>query len=372
MLNRRQARIRAMQSLYSYEKSKGANFLIAQDLISAYFSPDLNSMEKKDRNKLAGLAKLSQSLFEDEIKLNVSDPDPASIPNEVNTALQKARVSYKNANRIDFLNFKKQVLVDAESTYDIYLLILNLLVELYKKPNSVLNKNKALKALAESQELSYNSAKRAVTLADDAVFVNKLYNEGVKGNPHVLEYLAITNKTSENDLNIVKYIIKNVVLRQEESQSFFEKKHIYWLVDREVLRTMLFHSFDDFVQNGKVEIEVLDSRWAETKDFLNVLFSETIERNNELLGIISPYLKNWDIERINETDLILLKMAVTELMLFNSIPIKVTINEIIEISKDFSSEKSKVFINGILDSIVKELQSSGKIKKTGRGMLDNK
>lgn len=121
-----------------------------------------------------------------------------------------------------------------------------------------------------------------------------------------------------------------------------------------------------------VIIEKLDEQWEETRDFLRGLFRETALRDEEFLEYILPHLKNWDLERIIETDLILLKMAIAELLLFSSIPVKVTINEIIEISKNYSSEKSKIFINGILDAVCKDLQGKGLIRKTGRGMLDNR
>jgi N utilization substance protein B len=371
MLNRRLARIRAMQALYALEKSKGANFLLAQDLIAEAFAPDLNSMEKQDRNKLSGLVKLSQSLFEDEIKKGIFTFDDGT-PVEIRSVLSKAREFLKHKNKKDFDFHSLQTILDAERTYDVYLYILNMLVLLGNKPDSVLYSNRVIKSLSLNKDLEVISLKRSVSLENESSVIQKLYSEAVKSNSHVQAYLDTVNKTVEDDLAVVKYLVKNVILKHEITNDFFEKLHIFWSEDRDILRTMVFHTFNDFIDTQEVHIEKLEEQWEETKDFLRVLFKETAANNEEHQRLIMPHIKNWDVERIIETDLILLKMAITEWTHFNSIPVKVTINEIIEISKNYSSEKSKIFINGVLDSLYKDLNGQNLIKKTGRGMLDNK
>ena len=102
------------------------------------------------------------------------------------------------------------------------------------------------------------------------------------------------------------------------------------------------------------------------------LFSQTVEKEYELEQIIGKKANNWDVSRMAVTDMIILKMALTEMMIFPSIPVKVTINEFIEISKNYSTPKSKQFVNGILDVLANELSSKGIIKKSGRGLIDNK
>lgn len=101
------------------------------------------------------------------------------------------------------------------------------------------------------------------------------------------------------------------------------------------------------------------------------LLNETIRNDKEWTAIIAARTKNWDVERIALTDIIMLKMAITEFMLFKQIPLKVTMNEYIDISKDYSTPQSKVFINGVLDKIVEDLRSENKIVKTGRGLVEN-
>jgi len=105
-----------------------------------------------------------------------------------------------------------------------------------------------------------------------------------------------------------------------------------------------------------------------TIEFGEVLLEKVVNDNDELLAIIEPALKNWDADRVAVIDMIILKMALSELLSFPSIPTKVTLNEFVEISKLYSTDKSKDFINGILDRLMKQLDKDGKINKEGRGL----
>ncbi|MCR9289331.1 MAG: transcription antitermination factor NusB [Bacteroidetes bacterium] len=107
-----------------------------------------------------------------------------------------------------------------------------------------------------------------------------------------------------------------------------------------------------------------------TKDFGEVLLDKVSNNDKELLDLIEPTLKNWDAERVAIIDMIILKMALCELMNFPTIPTKVTLNEFVEISKLYSTDKSKDFINGILDRLLKKLHKEGKIEKEGRGLIE--
>jgi N utilization substance protein B len=119
-----------------------------------------------------------------------------------------------------------------------------------------------------------------------------------------------------------------------------------------------------------LDILPITANWEEDKEFVLELFNKTIVNNSETELFISDKTQNWDVERIALVDTILMKMALTEWMNFHSIPVKVTMNEYIDISKEFSTPKSKGFINGILDKILIDLKRDGKINKIGRGLLE--
>jgi N utilization substance protein B len=135
-----------------------------------------------------------------------------------------------------------------------------------------------------------------------------------------------------------------------------------------VLKTFKNVTSDD----SNLQLSVLSNNWEEDKTFFEKLFQITVQKGKEFDNLIADKSKNWDIERIAIMDKIILKMAITEMIHFPSIPIKVTINEYIELSKKFSTPKSKKFINGILDVLSEELKEQGIIKKSGRGLIDNK
>lgn len=126
-----------------------------------------------------------------------------------------------------------------------------------------------------------------------------------------------------------------------------------------------------FYTAGEKNILPLFRDEEDDRKFMVELLNETIRNDKEWTAIIAARTKNWDVERIALTDIIMLKMAITEFMLFKQIPLKVTMNEYIDISKDYSTPQSKVFINGVLDKIVEDLRSENKIVKTGRGLVEN-
>jgi len=124
--------------------------------------------------------------------------------------------------------------------------------------------------------------------------------------------------------------------------------------------------------NNELFVELMEDNypnWVDDKSLVVGLLNKVLHENEELLSIIEPTLKNWDADRVAIIDMILLKMAISELMIFPTIPTKVTLNEFVEIAKQYSTEKSKDFINGVLDRLMKKLQKQGKIKKEGRGLI---
>lgn len=378
MLNRRLIRIRAMQSLFAYKQAEGANFQLALDLIADHFSPDLNSMEFQDKEKLEGLKKLCQNLFQEAFSRQETEKSDA--PVEVLRMVEKAKDFYLLKNRKDVQHYAGRMEIEAERVYELYLQILLLFLELSKRANqdsngegkSKLIDNQVIKALSQEKSLEVLCSRRSISLGNEQVLVAKLYREVIRSNDRYQEYVSKTNHTLEEDFAILKYLLKNVILKQEIAWEFFEKQDLYWIDDIETLRAAVTHTFQALVEDGRLKLVILDDEWEERKEFLQTLYQKSILEAKELEDILIPKLKNWEIERIAITDHILLKMAVVEMLNYPSIPVKVTINEIIEIAKDYSTPKSGQFVNGILDGVSKDLKESGKLRKSGRGMLDNK
>ena len=115
----------------------------------------------------------------------------------------------------------------------------------------------------------------------------------------------------------------------------------------------------------------LSANWQDDRDFAETLYKQTLADDAKSEKLIAESTQNWDVERVALLDKIILKMALCEMQLFRGIPVKVTINEYIEISKIYSTPKSKQFVNGVLDKLAQDLAASGDIRKSGRGLLDN-
>ncbi|WP_394994986.1 transcription antitermination factor NusB [Emticicia sp.] len=378
MLNRRLIRIRAMQALYAYKQAEGANFQLALDLIAETFAPDLNSMEFQDKEKLEGHRKLGQQLLQEAFSRQAEGVFTA--PPEVIRSVEKAKDYFLLKNKKDIHHYASRMVIEAERVYDLYLQILQLFIELADRAEldstnvsqSKFADNQLIKALRHERTLETQLSRRSVGLNSEQVFVAKLYREVIRSNKYYEEYCSKVNHTLEEDFSILKYLLKNVILKHEIAWEFFEKQDLYWIDDIETLRAAVTHTFQAFVEDGKLKISLLDDEWEERKEFLQTLYQKSILEAKELEAILIPKLKNWEIDRIASTDHILLKMALVEMLNYPSIPVKVTINEIIEIAKDYSTPKSGQFVNGILDGVSKELKESGRLRKSGRGMLDNK
>ncbi len=379
MLNRRLIRIRAMQALYAYEQSKKANFLLAQDLIRDRFAPDLNSMEKQDKTKLAGMTTLGIQLLEEQFSINREKED-FEAPAGIEKAVKEAAGTFVASNRNDRQQMVLRVLKDADKVFEVYYKMLALYLELADMASrdrdhegkSKLSDMKLIRELREHSGFELQRLKRNAGWSQDTEVVKSIYRNVLKSNQKYVEYCSRLNHTMEEEVALLKYLVKNIFLKSEESVSYFERYHLYWPEDKETLRAMVAHTFQDYENMGQLSVSEPDEEWDERKDFLKVLFTKSIDEEEELMEYILPNLKNWEYERVADTDKILLKMALVEMMEFPSIPVKVTINEIIEIAKNYSTPKSSLFINGILDKLSKELTTSGKIQKSGRGMLDNK
>jgi N utilization substance protein B len=367
-----------MQALYAYKQAEGANFQLSLDLIADDFAPDLNSMEFQDREKLEGYKKLGQQLLQEEFSRR--EEDDFTAPQEVKMSVEKARDFFLLKNKKDIEHYAGRMILEAEKVYELYLQILLLFIELADRAEadernateSKLSDNQLIKKLRQERLLETQAIRRNVNWSTEQVLIAKLYREVLRNNSHYADYCAKKNHTLEEDFSFLKYLLKNVILKNELTSEYFEKQDLYWIDDIETLRSAITHTFQSFVEDGKFKIALLDEEWNERKDFLQTLYRKSILEEKDLEEILIPKLKNWEIERISETDQILLKMALVEMLNYTSIPVKVTINEIIEIAKDYSTPKSGQFVNGILDSLSKELKDSGRIRKSGRGMLDNK
>ena len=208
----------------------------------------------------------------------------------------------------------------------------------------------------------------------DMLFLRKVY-EQLSDTPIFINYMQNHEQSFEEDKAFIVEVIEKFLLENEDICNYLGEKNLHWLHDYNDIIILVYNTLKSFSQNQKPE-KVLPSLFkanengiSEDRQFMLDLFRKTIKYDEEYTQIISKKLRNWEMDRIAYMDFILLKMAICEFCEFSSIPLRVTLNEYIEISKYYSTHKSKYFINGMLDSILVDLKAENKINKQGRGLI---
>jgi len=243
-------------------------------------------------------------------------------------------------------------------------------------PNTKLADNEVIRKLRENKDLGSKFRKYRFNWSDEQETLRKVYLRIRESKEH-RDYLYSGDQSYKEDQDIVTKILKKFVLRSSELQFYCEERSIHWADDFEVAASFVLKTIRllpaDFQNSSALPslfIRDLEEDHKEERRFIVNLFRKTILHSNEFEKMIEGRTRNWEIDRIALTDIILLKMALAELLHFPAIPIKVTLNEYIELSKFFSTVKSKMFINGILDKLVSDLIEQDQIHKTGRGLVN--
>ena len=282
-----------------------------------------------------------------------------------------------------FLNYSM------ENMYNLYIVLLNLLVaiqikaeeqtniaktkylatEAERNPNEKFINHFVLTHLKSNFRLKEITDKRKLTNWDlEEDYVKILYQEIINSDEYE-RYMSTTEVSFENDRNFIIDIYKNSIAPNDKLYEFIEDSNLTWIDDLPLVNTLLLKMFKKVKTPNDAYFLPQLFKDEEDKDFAFDLFRKTILNSEKFQEEIIGKTPNWDAERITEIDGILLKMAICEFKKFPSIPVKVTINEYLEIAKEYSTPKSSIFINGILDKLIKEYTEENSLNKTGRGLL---
>jgi transcription antitermination protein NusB len=394
MLNRRILRVKAFQNLYAYEQCKASNLNLAKDQIREAFQLDLNTMEVQDKGLLKKEAAEAIELFTS--NLNKESFSMGGISNEkIIKEVKSALNFFYSANKKDFDFLAKNMVASAERIPQLYLFALEILLAFgnqvslevekkrkYSSEKTVIHqgelnlaKNKILTKLKNSPEFKSATIRQMANIDDLELEIKEWFRDYVKPLESYKAYLIIEEPSLEDDFEIADDILKKVIFKIDAILNYFYEKDLNWTENKSVVRSLASKVLKNIKENFEVEGEVLPEiaiNWEEDKEFFQNIFNLTVENDDINKDLIAKRTQNWDIERIAQTDKIILSMAITEMKNFPSIPVKVTINEYIDISKTYSTPKSKQFVNGLLDVVSKELTQNGQIRKSGRGLLDNK
>lgn len=297
--------------------------------------------------------------------------------------------AYNQSEEKEVSKFEKSLLNNVDQVYEMYIWLLNLLIEVadyttidaegrarkHLPTESDLNNNLRfqnnafIEALRKNGKFIDQTKRYRVSWAFDPEIAREIF-QNLKNSEEYKAYLNQEDHSIAAEKDIIKYVFKRIILQLPAVEQVFEEKFINWQLDKEVLQALVAKTFKNFtsIDSSNNHLAELTPNWDEDREFILDLFILTISHSDEYQSFISGKTKNWEADRIALMDTLIMRLAICELINFSSIPVKVTINEYIEISKIFSTPKSNVFINGILDKVLSELKTSGRIRKQGRGL----
>jgi N utilization substance protein B len=240
-------------------------------------------------------------------------------------------------------------------------------------PNRKFIENKVFILLAENVSLKKQINDKKISWSADQELMLK-FSAFVREHKLFKAYMSTNESSFTEDKKFVVDLYKKIIPEFELLLSEIEDKSIFWGLDEiDFVLSMVIKSIKRFNEKSTISEELLPlyRDAAEDKKFVKDLLSKVVKNDKDNSKLIADKTKNWDVDRIAMVDILLMKLALTELLYFKSVPVKVTLNEYIELSKWYSSPKSKVFVNGVLDKLVLELKEKGQLKKMGRGLLED-
>lgn len=285
---------------------------------------------------------------------------------------------------------EKFLFYSIDAIQDLYLIMLTSLIEMAKKekvflhlssqkhlatleernPNNKFINNAIFQLLEDNNSLSIALENRKITnwnIHDD--YINLLLTS-LKESKLYVKYMSTSVNTFEEDKQFVVDLFSEIIVPNEKLYEYLEDDKLTWIDDIPVVNTHIVKQLKAIKSTEDDSFRVPKLfKDADDKDFAKDLFRKTVLNENELAKEFDSKTPNWDMDRIAEIDTIILKMAICELLKFPSIPVKVTLNEYLELAKEYSTPKSSIFINGILDNLVKEFQTNKKMIKAGRGLM---
>lgn len=236
-------------------------------------------------------------------------------------------------------------------------------------PNLRFVNNPILNALAANPLLIKQCEVRKISWVGEFDIPRKIFTN-FRNSSDYEAYLNAEMPTFEQDQQILIKLIRKFILDFAPLDTFYEDRSIFWLDDIDMANLILINTIRS-LEEGKIDKKVNEIEFYvndEDRLFAKELFAKTIIHSDQFGKLISENTLNWELERIAFLDIILMKMAIIEFTSFPSIPIKVTLNEYIELAKEYSTPKSGLFINGVLDKLIVQLKDQKKLRKTGRGL----
>jgi N utilization substance protein B len=297
--------------------------------------------------------------------------------------------AYYSSTGKSLSNTEKELFFCIHKTYDLYHYLFALIIEIadYAEsrieirrnkhqptdedlhPNTKFISNQLIRHLRENRQLNAYLNQTKLSWVNNPELIKDLYLFLVESDFYK-EYMEDKTRSFLDDRKFADKVFNKIILATEDLYEALEEQSIYWNDDVEFVVTMISKTIKKFNEHSETDQRLLPLfKDEDDKQFAKDLLRKSIINHDELRELIKTHSKNWDLDRIAFMDILIMQLAITEFLHFPSIPTKVTLNEYIELSKYYSTEKSRNFINGILDKTLKDLKESGNISKTGRGLI---
>ncbi|MCE4564871.1 transcription antitermination factor NusB [Maribellus sp. CM-23] len=236
-------------------------------------------------------------------------------------------------------------------------------------PNTKFISNQVIAQLRNNRQLITYLDQKKLHWKDNPELIKELYllmtdSESYNG------YMSDKTRSYLDDRKFIEKLFNKVILVSEDLYNVLEEKSIYWNDDVEFVISMITKTLKRFHELTDADQKLMPLfKDEEDRQFTKDLFRKSVLNHDELRELIKEHSNNWDVERIAFMDILIMQLAITEFLYFPTIPTKVSLNEYIELSKFYSTEKSRNFINGILDKTLKDLKRTEKVTKAGRGLI---
>ena len=234
-------------------------------------------------------------------------------------------------------------------------------------PNRKFIENKVISLFEEDSKIWDFCSKRGLGWSDHSSIVKKIFNSMVKKD-YFKSYMESSDNSFKNDVKLLTAIFEEELDDCDELNSFLEDSNLYWSDDLEYVINIILKKLSHLSPDSKSEHPEVFMK-DDDRDYALRLLNVSLIRYSEYTELLAKFVLNWETDRLASTDIALIVMGIAEAVTFHDIPVKVTINEYVELSKFYSTPNSKVFVNGMLDKILIALKEEGKIEKRGRGLV---